>query len=106
MADLDSQVSEINKEIQNCNEKILKGEIPDFSRMDSMITNFATEVRTLPNAEAKEYTDLLDMWGLQIRQITEALGIIKDSIAGKINEANAGGAALSAYADASKLDEN
>lgn len=100
---IDELVAQINRDISEVTQQVSEERVPDFTGLDTKISSFAEILDTLPPEQQKEYAPLLKTWGDEIRKVSDVLGQLKERVEGKLDGANSGSQASSAYGATSNL---
>ena len=100
----DSQIKNINDSIKNSFETVVAGEIPNLSNLEKEIDNFIKNLKNLSVADQKEYLNLLDVWSIEFRKLSEKLIETKSNLKKEMGNIETNNKAALAYSSAKKWE--
>ncbi len=102
---LEEQISKINSLIQENGRQINSGDTPDMSVLEKEMSSFLNSLKGLKATRAKDYLNLVQIWTVEIKKMSEALNRNLAQIQSEIGSAQVQNRATNAYSNAKKLSE-
>lgn len=85
-SDLEGYLIEIQSEAEFLQEKLAKDEAIDLDKFEEKITEFCQIIVSLPQEEAKQYVDQMDIVIGLVQELSEGLHKQRDSLTTELND--------------------
>jgi hypothetical protein len=94
---IDARVEKINTLIKENSAKIFSGDAPEMILLETEISDFIKTLGQLPAGQVRDYANLVNIWALEVKKMSEKLSQTKTELEAEIKMANTQGKANKAY---------
>jgi len=102
---LENQISKINRSLEQSLQDVFSGLAPSMQQLEEDIVHFITLIQGLPEDKRREYSQLLQVWAIEIKKMSEKLNDTKQELESEISKIQQQGRATNAYANTNALDK-
>jgi hypothetical protein len=102
---IEAQISKINRSLEQKLQDVFSGLAPDMKELEDDINHFIELAHGMPEPQLREYSQLLQVWAVEIKKMSDKLGDTKKTLEGEISRSQQQGKATMAYANSNALNK-